>query len=151
MRLQVRSDPYLPRRSIYFKDHRFDFNVSVPLLCRGGMCTYKKNNIRRFKDKGHRQYSIFKKSTTTTKKKKKKITTHERFTLIVLYCILFVLPLKDIWPSCVSAWKVLLHDLWTQGSIYLELIVIEDPPLLVFVSPDVILCGWLGSKHQLTN
>ena len=34
------------------------------------------------------------------------------------------------------------NDLWNEQ--------LRDRLKFVF-SPDVILCGWLGSKHQLTN
>ena len=37
-----------------------------------------------------------------------------------------------------------------QGkSFYILGVFFKEGPL--YISPDVILCGWLGLKHQLTN
>ena len=43
---------------------------------------------------------------------------------------------------------VIIGAIWTSKNYRAE--QLGDKLKFVF-SPDVILCGWLGSKHQLTN
>ena len=44
---------------------------------------------------------------------------------------------KQLYSLSMTGWEFTEHTIWRQA--------------LVLVSPDVILCAWLGLKHQLTN
>ena len=47
--------------------------------------------------------------------------------------------------------SVFLHDLAMSSIFNFKIGNMQDLVESILISPDVILCGWLGSKHQLTN
>ena len=53
--------------------------------------------------------------------------------------------------SCWLLSVLAVHVLFHQENKSLLLVRQKDHTAVFFGSPDVILCGWLGSKHQLTN
>ena len=59
--------------------------------------------------------------------------------LFIVLCILYG-----------KAIRYFLHHVWEEYSLFFTSCM-GRLFIVLYLSPDVMLCGWLGSKHQLTN
>ena len=73
----------------------------------------------------------------------------------IIFCLLsvIIMIIVVIWslslsPTCPVNWSLHRRQQYRSSS---TLPLPSSPLRSLLVSPDVILCGWLGSKHHLTN